>query len=403
MDVPLGHRRRVARHPERPAHGHPAPRAAAAAPARRASAIARLVSGPSVTSVSSPGRLRAASTIRSGPNRVAEGASTGRAAPRSRCPRGPCVSGVISSGRSERRRRARRRPRRRSRPASSSTARVFRSRVGERRVARQARHRDQLGLRARRTHTAAPARRRSRCRRRGSAGPCPGSPRIPGAGLGVEAEHPEAPVEVLDADRVSIRSQRSRRAGSGARRRACHAAPPGTRRSARSPASRTPAARRRSPRSPPTSRPPRRGRRTRARARPPASRSRSLPLVGAAQPRARLDRAHRGKPRRSSAPGSRSADPRAPPPAAAATPPASTTRGNPSRSSGTTARMPEAQGPSTRRRTASGRRRARPARATSIRANRSSSPGDRSTRPRRAETQLEQRPRARHRAFSSRP
>ena len=97
-------------------------------------AMARLVRGPSVTSVSSPGRRRASSTISCGAKRADTGidGSGGSANPR---PRGPCVSGVISRGRSS--------------PAGRlQDGAAVALRVRGRGVAGQARDRDQLRLRA---------------------------------------------------------------------------------------------------------------------------------------------------------------------------------------------------------------------------------------------------------------
>jgi hypothetical protein len=79
--------------------------------------------GPRVTSVSSPGRRRASSTIRSGPNR-AESGRLGGGRTAYPIPRGPCVSGVVTRLRTS----GISRPSATStsaRPASSSTARVF--------------------------------------------------------------------------------------------------------------------------------------------------------------------------------------------------------------------------------------------------------------------------------------
>ena len=115
----------------------PSPSGAAAAPARGGARAARFVSGPSVTSVISPGRRRASSMIRSTAWRSLSGRLGGGSSAWPR-PCGPCVSGVVSIGRTS----GRSRPRATStsvRPASSRTDAGVRARPGGRRRCRRRR------------------------------------------------------------------------------------------------------------------------------------------------------------------------------------------------------------------------------------------------------------------------
>ena len=107
--------------------------------------MARFVSGPSVTSVTSPGRRRASSRIRSTAWRSESGAVGGGSSAWPR-PCGPCVSGVVSSARTS----GISRPSATSisvRPASSRMARVLIADLPRIDVARDAGRGDHVGVR----------------------------------------------------------------------------------------------------------------------------------------------------------------------------------------------------------------------------------------------------------------
>ena len=146
----------------------PSASGAAAAHGSISTAIARFVSGPSVTSVSSPGRRRASSTISCGPNRLGSPGSGGSGGVRVPDARRPVGLGRDLERADERH----------GRPIATSMSRAPRERehgpgvavgVGRGRRCRTGRSRPRSPPRARRRRRAARACRRSRCRRPGAA------------------------------------------------------------------------------------------------------------------------------------------------------------------------------------------------------------------------------------------